>query len=96
MANIIDENFKGKKVFVVGERLANDQTFLPNESLTDEFVKEALIITVDTGNKKRLDFDRFDMAKESFKVDHHLNVDRYATNDIVIEDAIACTQVVVM
>ncbi|WP_027063413.1 DHH family phosphoesterase [Mesoplasma seiffertii] len=96
IANIIEENFKNKNVFVVGDRLTDDQTFLSKKPLTDEFVSQALIITVDTGNKARLDFDRFDMAKESFKIDHHLNVDPYATNDIVVEDAIACTQVVVL
>ncbi|WP_026389275.1 DHH family phosphoesterase [[Acholeplasma] multilocale] len=96
MANIIAENFTGKEVYVVGDRLNDDKTFMPKKKLTNKFVEEALIITVDTGNKARLDFDRFDMAKETFKIDHHIDVDRYADNQIIMVPAIACTQVVTM
>ncbi|WFQ90724.1 DHH family protein [Mycoplasma feriruminatoris] len=95
LANIINDNFKNKTIYVVGDRISDDDSFLIDESnLSDEFIKSSLIITVDTATKKRVDFDRFDLCKDSFKVDHHINVENYCNNDLIDDTSIANTQVV--
>ncbi|WP_031542270.1 DHH family phosphoesterase [Mesoplasma photuris] len=96
LAHIIKENFENKNIFVVGDRLNDDKDFLPKKKLTNDFIKSALVITVDTGNKARLDFDKYDLAGDTFKIDHHIDVDKYANNQIVMESAIACTEVVTL
>lgn len=97
MANIIAENFKNKNIVVVGIRLNDDQTFMIDENqLTDEFISSALLITVDTATTARLDFAKWNLAKEIFKIDHHIEVDKYGTYNMVEVEAMACTQVVTL
>ncbi|UWD34986.1 bifunctional oligoribonuclease/PAP phosphatase NrnA [Mycoplasma cottewii] len=95
LAYIIEKNFENKKIFVVGERLNHDLDFLSNE-ISDEFVKNSLLITVDTAVKSRIDFDRVELVKEIFKVDHHINVEDYADNDLILDSSIANTEVITL
>lgn len=95
MANLIAENFKNKNIVIVGDRIDDNKDFFQSE-LSDNFIKKALIITVDTANEERLDFDKFRLGQETFKIDHHINADRYADFEIVDVNAIACTQVITL
>ncbi|ASZ09406.1 bifunctional oligoribonuclease/PAP phosphatase NrnA [Mesoplasma chauliocola] len=95
LAYLIAENFKNKKIVVPGDRLDDNRDFL-SENLSDEFIKSALVITVDTATQARLDFDRYELAEETFKIDHHVNIDPYAKNEIVKETAMACTEVITL
>ncbi|AVN60631.1 phosphoesterase [Mesoplasma entomophilum] len=95
LAYLIQENFAGKTIIVPGDRLDDNKDFY-KEKISDEFIKSALVITVDTATKARLDFDRYDMAIETFKIDHHVNIDPYAKNEIVHETAMACTEVITL
>lgn len=95
LAYIIEKNFENKKIFVVGERLNDDLDFLSNE-ISDEFVQNSLLITVDTAVKSRIDFDRVELVKEVFKVDHHINVEDYADNDLILDSSIANTEVITL
>ncbi|MBY7703810.1 hypothetical protein JIY74_26465 [Vibrio harveyi] len=95
LAYIIEKNFENKKIFVVGERLNDDLDFLNNE-ISDEFVQNSLLITVDTAVKSRIDFDRVELVKEVFKVDHHINVEDYADNDLILDSSIANTEVITL
>ncbi|ATG97759.1 DHH family phosphoesterase [Mesoplasma lactucae] len=95
LANIIADNYKDKEVIVVGTRLDNDNSF-SDKNLTDEQIKEALVIVVDTANIPRIDFPKWQEAKCVFKIDHHLIVDQYGDYNMVVESAIACAQVVTL
>ncbi|ATG97760.1 DHH family phosphoesterase [Mesoplasma lactucae] len=95
LANIIQDNYKNKTVYVVGERLNDDESF-SDDLLTNEAARKALLITVDTANVERVDYDQFSTCKEVFKIDHHLVVDEYGTYNMVDESAIACAQVVTL
>ncbi|WP_434337876.1 DHH family phosphoesterase [Mycoplasma capricolum] len=95
LANIINDNFKNKTIYVVGSRISDDNSFFIDEiNLSDEFVKNSLIITVDTATKKRVDFNRFDLSCDSFKIDHHINVEDYCNNDLIDDSSISNTQVI--
>ncbi|SYV96582.1 Uncharacterised protein, partial [Mycoplasma putrefaciens] len=93
LAYIIEKNFDNKTIYVVGDRLNDDTDFLANQ-ISDQFVSDSLLITVDTAVKSRVDFDRFDLAKETFKIDHHINVEDYADNDLILDSSIANTMVI--
>jgi len=96
LAWIIKENAKkGKKIYVVGERLNDDKHFSA-EHLTDETVANSLLITVDTAAKKLIDFDRVLQAREIFKIDHHLEADPFGTYNMVNPQAIANTQIITL
>lgn len=95
LAYLIQENYKCKTIVVPGDRLDDNVDFW-EDNITDGFIKSALVITVDTATKSRLDFDRYDLAEETFKIDHHVNIDSYAKNEIVHETAMACTEVITL
>ncbi|AVN64005.1 MULTISPECIES: DHH family phosphoesterase [Mesoplasma] len=95
LAYLIQENFPGKTIVVPGDRLDDNKDFLKSK-ISNDFIKSALVITVDTATKSRLDFDKYDIAVETFKIDHHVNIDPYAKNEIVKETAMACTEVITL
>ncbi|AHI54217.1 DHH family protein [Spiroplasma sabaudiense Ar-1343] len=89
---LIDENFKNKKVYVVGSNI--DDSKILNPDLTDEVFSKALLITCDTANLERVDFDNFDKVKEVFKIDHHVDGENFGNYKLVDVNAIACCQVI--
>jgi phosphoesterase RecJ-like protein len=81
LRNIISDNFKNKNIFVVGATL-DGTGLIDDEKLTPEIIKAALLITVDTANIERLDFENFG--------------DAYTDFEYIFSDAIACTQVITL
>lgn len=95
MKEIILDNFNNKNVYIVGDMVNGIEKFI-NEDLTDVIIKKSLLITVDVANKERVDFDKIDLCKEIFKIDHHLIVDSFGDYELVYENDIACTQVITL
>lgn len=95
LANLIQDNYKGKTIYVVGERIDDDSSF-PSDQLTLEALGKALLIVVDTANAERIDFENFAGCQEIFKIDHHLVVDDYGNYNLVDDTAIACTQIITL
>lgn len=95
LRKIILDNFDNKNVFVVGHEITNTK-LIDDEKLNDEIISSAILITVDTANVERLDFERINDVKETFRIDHHINVSPYTENEFVFPEAIACTQVVTL
>ncbi|WP_338983430.1 bifunctional oligoribonuclease/PAP phosphatase NrnA [Spiroplasma endosymbiont of Othius punctulatus] len=89
---IIEENFKNKKVFIVGSKIESEPY---DFKLTEDEIKKSILLTVDVANKARIDFDKLDLVKEIFKIDHHkYDVHDFGDNFLVDPQSIACTQVV--
>ncbi|MCH5179677.1 MAG: bifunctional oligoribonuclease/PAP phosphatase NrnA [Erysipelotrichales bacterium] len=87
--------FPNKQVYILGtglpflfERLA------PMDIVDDEVIKKSLAIVLDVGNTERVEDQRFLMAKEIIKIDHHIFVHKYGDLELVDESAIACAQIV--
>jgi phosphoesterase RecJ-like protein len=77
LKNIIKTSFPEKKVYVVGET-SNFVGFLGEMDLiNDEIYANALSIVVDTAVKDRISDQRYVLAKEVIKIDHHIPVDDY-------------------
>ncbi|AXK50914.1 DHH family phosphoesterase [Spiroplasma alleghenense] len=92
LKSIIEDNFESKEVFVVGSTI--DGGLYENPKLNDQLISESLLITCDTANRERIDFDSFDSVKEVFKIDHHVDGDDFASNELIDKTAIACCQMI--
>lgn len=87
-------NFPNKKVYAVGE-MASYVKFLGEvDVIEDNVYDNALAICVDCGNSERLLDQRFKLAKEIIKIDHHIPVDNYGDIEWVCEEKPACTQMI--
>lgn len=92
---IIKESYPNKKVIVTGTTsdfvsFIGEPTILEDESLFEN----ALSICVDCATSDRLSDPRFDKAKYSIKIDHHIPVDDYGDYQYVDTTAPACAQII--
>ncbi|ASP28736.1 DHH family protein [Spiroplasma corruscae] len=96
LKHIIQDNFKNKKVLVVGWDIEKNQIEIDSNLLNEEIISKALLITVDVANYDRIDFDSINLINNIYKIDHHLEVDNYTSNKLVDTTAISCTQVITL
>lgn len=94
---ILRDSFPEKKIYSVGKMKSSYLEFLGSEDndLSDEVYQKSLIIVVDTATKDRIDNDKFDLGKETIKIDHHIAVDDYADINYVREDLPATCSIIV-
>jgi len=95
LRNIINDNFKNKNVFVVGSLIDADGK-IDDDKLTKEIINSSLLITVDTANIERVDFEFKNDTKEIFRIDHHINDSPYSDYEYIFPDVIACTQIITL
>ena len=94
LQSIIKESFPDKEVYVVGE-VSDYVSFLGTpDTITDDTYNNALVIVVDCGNKDRISDQRFNLAKEIIKIDHHEVVEDYGTINYVEVHKAACAQII--
>ncbi|MDX8046706.1 bifunctional oligoribonuclease/PAP phosphatase NrnA [Gracilibacillus sp. S3-1-1] len=77
LAEIIKASFPDKEVYVVGEDDSSLSFLATMDQVKDEQFTESLVIVCDTANQERIDDDRYKLAKEVIKIDHHPVVDPY-------------------
>lgn len=94
LMHIIKETFNDKNVYVVGQK-SNYVSFIGTpDIIKDEVYKDALAIVVDTANQERVSDQRFLLAKEIIKIDHHVLIDSYGDVELVLDDRPAAAQIV--
>jgi len=94
LQRILKENFKNKKVYVVGG-LCEYCSFLGQmDQIEDSVYENALAIVVDCGNSERISDQRYKTAKYVIKIDHHIADNHYGDLAYVEEEAPACTQII--
>lgn len=72
LKDIIINNFPNKKVYAVGAPTAKFKYLGTLDKLPDDkHLEEALLIVIDTPDKKRIDGVNVELFKESIKIDHH-------------------------
>ncbi|ASP28548.1 bifunctional oligoribonuclease and PAP phosphatase NrnA [Spiroplasma corruscae] len=77
LKGLIEENFKDKKCYAIGESMEYLNYIGSFDKVEDEVFKDALVIVTDCGNVERIDDQRFSLAKKIIKIDHHPNVTPY-------------------
>ncbi|MBO5712569.1 MAG: bifunctional oligoribonuclease/PAP phosphatase NrnA [Acholeplasmatales bacterium] len=93
--HIIKASYPNKDVIVTGTTsefvsFIGTPTILEDESLFEN----ALSICVDCATSERLSDPRFDKAKYSIKIDHHIPVDDYGDYQYVDTTSPACAQII--
>jgi phosphoesterase RecJ-like protein len=83
LKSIISENFPSKKVFVVGETSAFVSFVGTPDVISDDVIKGALCIIVDTANRERISDSRYTLGEVTVKIDHHIDVDAFADHNFV-------------
>ncbi|GAA4078023.1 bifunctional oligoribonuclease/PAP phosphatase NrnA [Amphibacillus indicireducens] len=94
LATWIKENFPNKEVYCVGE---NDETLtylVTMDEITDQMYQDALVIICDTANHPRIDDQRYPLAKERIKIDHHPIVDQYGDLNWVDTEASSTSEMI--
>ncbi|WP_338969678.1 bifunctional oligoribonuclease/PAP phosphatase NrnA [Spiroplasma endosymbiont of Labia minor] len=94
--HLIKDNFPNKEIFLVGEP---DEYNLDlwSKNLDINIVKESLLITVDTANIERVDFDQKKYVSKIIKIDHHIVYENnFGNYNLVLENTIACCEVITL
>ena len=91
---IIKTNFPEKEVYVV---VVNKEPFLtilgPFETVSEETISKSAALVVDIANADRVSDQRFKLAQDSFKVDHHVFVENFTKEEIVNTKRIAACEI---
>jgi bifunctional oligoribonuclease and PAP phosphatase NrnA len=80
----IQEKFPEKKVYAMGfHRGMKAQLYGSYELISEEQMKSATAIILDTANQERIDDQRYQLCRKRVKIDHHPNHDAYAEVEYV-------------
>lgn len=94
LRDMIKATFPEKEVFAVGADV-DDLAFLASmDSIQENLYDEALVIVTDTANIKRIDNDRYRLAKAWIKIDHHPLDDSYGDIEWIHTDASSCCEMI--
>ncbi|GGM26596.1 bifunctional oligoribonuclease and PAP phosphatase NrnA [Paraliobacillus quinghaiensis] len=77
LAEIIKSSFPNKQVYVVGDSDGSLDFLAQMDQVSDEVYQGALAIICDTANRERISDQRYKLAEEIIKIDHHPEVDIY-------------------
>lgn len=89
---LLKENFPEKRIYMVGDA-AGTYSFLEGavmDDLPDEAFSGALSLILDCGSEALVSDDRYTLAGETFRVDHHVFSGRFATEEIVDSSYESC------
>lgn len=90
LAQFIKDNFKGKKVEIVGTQ---EYDLLPYSNMPkDSFIVKALVIVLDTASSGRTDDLSYEIGDYIIKIDHHPEIDPYGDINIVDDTCSSTTQ----
>jgi len=81
LKEFIKFNFKGKQVKIAGNDVYD--IFDVNQNVTDNFIKNSLVIVLDTSGPSRVDDNRYILGKYIVKIDHHPPLEQYGDLNIV-------------
>lgn len=80
LKEIIKETFPKKEVYSVGTMAAKFKYMGNNDKVSEDIYKDSLLIVCDTPNITRIDgISDISIFKEVLKIDHHPEIDKYAT-----------------
>lgn len=95
LRELIKTNFPHKEVYGLGANIAPfvhiiDET----DVVSDEVIKTSGALVIDVANGDRVEDQRFKLAKDSFKVDHHIFVEKYTSGELVMTNRIATSEII--
>lgn len=102
LKELITDNFKNKKVFIVGDNKEFSSNYLKNifkeefNNVTEENFKDALLIIVDTANLERIEGINSFLGIENkvVKIDHHVSSEDYGDIKIIYEKYSSTSEII--
>lgn len=95
LKNAILDNFNNKKVWAVGTGYPKLFPLMgPLDQVDDETIKNSLAIVVDTSNQDRVEDQRFKLALDVIKIDHHIAQEHFGNPELVDTSKISCTELI--
>ncbi len=91
---LIKDNYPNKKVYITGETSDYVSFIGKPEMIEESLFPDALAICLDCATSERLSDQRYTLAKEFIKIDHHIPVDDYGSYQYVDTTAPACAQII--
>lgn len=79
----IEASFPEKKVYVLGQQLRNKSHLGITDVIDDSVFEGALVISLDTGNKKRVYDSRYNTGDYLIRIDHHVHIEFFGDIDYV-------------
>lgn len=96
LKNILLDNFPNKAVYVVGDN-GGRYSFIDGskmDDIPDSMYKNALAIVLDTSAKSLISDLRYETAKETARIDHHLFVEKLCETEVVDSTFESCAGLV--
>ena len=94
LREVLRDKYPNKKIYATGEEIPAYLKFVGmQDEILDEDYKDALVIVVDTATEDRISLDKYKLAKEVIKIDHHIPVDNYGSINFVRENYGSCSLV---
>ncbi|NLD78902.1 MAG: bifunctional oligoribonuclease/PAP phosphatase NrnA [Mollicutes bacterium] len=96
LKELINKNFPDKEVYVVGAPTIKFKYFGKLDKLPENFdCSQALLILLDTPDKKRIDGVDTKLFKDSIRIDHHPFMEKTCRVDLIDDKASSTCQIIV-
>ncbi len=89
----IEKTFKNKKVYAVGAK-SSKYNYFPKLDKYENTNKEALLIVVDTPDKKRIDITNLENYQEICKIDHHPFIEKFGECEYIKTDSSSASELI--
>lgn len=89
----IEKTFKDKKVYAVGTK-SSKYNYFPKLDKYENTNKKALLIVVDTPDKKRIDITDLENYQEICKIDHHPFIEKFGECEYINSDSSSASELV--
>ena len=86
-------NYPKKRVYRLGEETTDQTVYPPSDIVDEDIIRNSIALVLDTANKERIDDQRYALAKQVIKIDHHPNNDPFGNKNYVCEEAAATCEI---
>ncbi|MFT2805127.1 DHH family phosphoesterase [Candidatus Phytoplasma asteris] len=94
LKDAITATFPQKKVYAVGQQNHSLSFVGVMDEVCDSLYQSALAIVVDCGQENKISDQRFKLAKDTIRIDHHLLMDNYCNYQWVDANYSSCSQMI--
>lgn len=93
LKDAIKSTFNDKKVYAVGSGLPRlFSRYGEMDVVSNEVISNSLAIALDVANFERIEDQRFNLARDIIKIDHHLFANAYGSIEWIDNSAASCSQ----
>lgn len=95
LRELIKTNYPHKFVYGLGANIAPFNSLLGElDIVDDEIIKNSGALIIDVANGARVEDQRFTLAFDSFKLDHHIFAENFTNDELVMNNRIATAEII--